>query len=379
MPLPSRQRLTRTMPAGVSPGTRILTVRVLLALGSLLAALMWPVASAVADDQQQVKLSLKPVDQAGSYFALTMEPGQSRELKVELGNHGTSPIGARTYAADAYSIINGGFGAKDRDSNPSGTTSWLSYPGQVLQLPAGQASIRSFTVTVPPGTAPGDYISSLILENDAPIQGSGSVALNQIVRQAVAVSIRVPGPLQPAFGFGHAEHKITAEHSVLDIGIANTGNINLKPAGNLTIHDHDGKTVAEAPVTLDSIYAHSETKVETTLGGKLQPGNYTVNISLTDPATKTTATGTELPFTVADPALANTGNSAQPGQLPQIIQNAGTGATPYLIGAGILVALAAVFLLIRRKRHPRPRRSDEATSARRRARRSRPAEHARRD
>ena len=377
MPQPSHQRLTRIRPAGTAPGPRIRIGRVLLAVGFLLAALMAPAAAAVADDLQQVKLSLKPVDQTGSYFALTMDPGQSRQLKVELGNHGTSAIAARTYAADVYSIINGGFGAKDRDSTPTGTTSWLSYPGQVLQLPAGQASIRSFTVTVPPGTAPGEYVSSLILENDAPLQGSGSVALNQIVRQAIAVSIRVPGPLQPAFGFGQAEHKITAEHSVVDIGITNTGNANLKPAGNLSIRDHNGKTVAQAPVTMDSVYAHSDTKVETTLGGKLQPGNYTASITLTDPTTKTTATGTDLPFTVADTPLATTGNTAQAGQLPQILQDAGTGTTPYLIGAALLAVLAvlAALFLLRRNRNPRRGRTASPTRRRRRARGRRPAEH----
>lgn len=375
MPQRSRRRLTRTPPTGTSPA-RIRTARILLAAGFLLAALIAPVASAVADDQQQVKLSLKPVDQTGSYFALTMDPGQTRELKVELGNNGTAAIAARTYAADAYSIINGGFGAMDRDSTATGTTSWLSYRGEVLQLPVGQASIRSFTVAVPPGTAPGDYISSLILENDVPIQGSGSVTLNQIVRQALAVSIRVPGPLEPAFEFGQAEHKITAEHSVIGIGIANTGNTNLKPAGNLTIRDRDGKTVAEVPVTMASFYAHSGTKIETTLGGKLQPGNYTVSITLTDPATKTTATGTDLPFTVADTPLANTGNSAQPGQLPQIIQDAGTGPTPYLIGAGLLAALAALFLLIRRNRNRRPHGGGTENTTGGPARESRPTEHA---
>ncbi|MDJ0315017.1 DUF916 domain-containing protein [Arthrobacter sp. H35-D1] len=364
------------MPTATTPSTRFGTVWFLLVLGCLLAALMVPVASAVADDHQQVKLSLEPVDQAGAYFALTMDPGQSRELKVELGNHGTGPIAARTYAADAYSIINGGFGAKGREGTPTGTTTWLSYPEQVLDLAAGQASIRSFTLTVPPGTAPGYYLSSLILENDVPIQGTGSVSLNQIVRHALAVSIQVPGPLQPAFGFGQAGHKISAEHSVVDIGIANTGNTNLKPAGNLTITDDNGKTVSQAPITMGSFYAHSDTKVETILDGILQPGDYTVSITLTDAGTKTTATGTDLPFTVAKPQ-ANTDNKAQPRPLPQIIQDAGTGITPYLIAALLLVVLAVLFLLVRRNRRLRPRDGESTNTTQEPV--SPPTEHDRAD
>jgi hypothetical protein len=97
--------------------------RILLVLGCAIAALAGPLTAAAADDgKQPVNLSLKPVDQPGSYFSLTIDPGQSRQLKVELGNHGAEAIAARTYAADAYSLIGGGFGAKDRDSTPTGTT-----------------------------------------------------------------------------------------------------------------------------------------------------------------------------------------------------------------------------------------------------------------
>ncbi|HAG61135.1 MAG TPA: hypothetical protein DIT15_00695 [Arthrobacter bacterium] len=213
-------------------------------------------------------------------------------------------------------------------------------------------------MSVPAGTAPGEYISSLILENDVPVQGSGSVVLNQIVRQAVAVSIRVPGPLEPAFTLGTASHKTTADRSVIDVQITNTGNSNLKPAGSLVIHDHNGKTISKAPVTMDSLYAHAGTLVETTLAGKLQPGDYTVGITLTDPTTKVSATAADLPFTVAeDAALSSTG--AQQGQLPQILQDAGTGINPYLIAAAALtVVLATLYILIRRSRRRTARKSD---------------------
>ncbi|MFA6112176.1 MAG: DUF916 domain-containing protein, partial [Candidatus Latescibacterota bacterium] len=154
MPEPSRRHFTR----------------ILLTLGLVIGALIGPAGMAVADEQP-VKLSLKAVDQPGPYFDLVIKPGQSQQLTVELGNHGSATIPARTYAADAYSLINGGFGAGTRDSTPTGTTTWLSYPTEVLQLPAGQAATRDLTVSVPAGTAPGEYISSLILENDAPVQG----------------------------------------------------------------------------------------------------------------------------------------------------------------------------------------------------------------
>lgn len=335
--------------------TRLLLTVILLGTGFAVGALAGPLnGAAAADSQQPVNLSLKPVGQTGSFFSLTMAPGESRQLKVELGNHGTVAIAARTYAADAYSLINGGFGAKDRDSTATGTTTWLSYTPQVLELPAGQGITRTFAVAVPAGAAPGDYISSLVLENDVPVQGSGTIVLNQIVRQAIAVSIHIPGPIQPGLAVGTAGHAIVADRSVVDVQVKNTGNTNLKPAGKLVIRDHNGKTATQAPVTLDSVYARTDTKIETTLDGKLQPGDYTVTLTLNDPATKTAVDGT-VPFTVNEQAPA-TSVGEQQGQLPKIIQDAGTGPVPYLLSAGVLAALAGAVILINRKRKGRGRR-----------------------
>lgn len=324
-----------------------------LATGLLLACA--PALSASATEPQPVQLSLKPVGQPGSYFDLTMTAGQSEQLQVDLGNHGPASIAARTYAADAYSIVNGGFGVKDRDSTPTGTTTWLNYPSQVLHLPAGQASTRTFTLTVPEGTPPGQYITALALENDVPVKGSGTVALNQLVRQAIAVSIRVPGALQPAFTLTTASHKIVAGRSVVDVGIDNTGNANLKPAGDLAIHDASGKTVARAPITMDSLYARTSTRVEATLAGTLQAGTYTADLTLTDPSTHTTETAKNLQFTVTDETLAKSAG-AQQGQLPQILQSTGS-VNPTILVAGALILLALILFTVLLLRHRRSRRS----------------------
>lgn len=323
------------------------TLVTLLALASAALVTSSPALSASAAVTQPVQLSLRPVGQPGSYFDVTMTPGHSERFQVELGNHASAPIAARTYAADAYSIVNGGFGVKDRSSTPTGTTTWLSYPAGVVELPAGQAATRSFTVTVPAGTAPGQYITAIALENDVPVKGSGNVSLNQLVRQAIAVSIRVPGPLAPAFAFTTATHKVVARRSVIDVGIGNTGNANLKLAGQLTIRDSSGKTVSQAPVTMGSLYAHDTTKVEVTLAGALQPGSYTAGITLRDTATGTTRTAAGLPFSVAAATTVESVGARQ-GQLPQIMQASAGGVSPilFIVGGVILLALIVVVLLV---------------------------------
>ncbi|MDQ0823627.1 hypothetical protein QFZ79_001372 [Arthrobacter sp. V4I6] len=102
-------------------------------------------------------------------------------------------------------------------------------------------------------------------------------------------------------------------------------------------------------MALGSVYARTDTQIETTLDGKLQTGDYTVTVTLTDAPTKASATGT-IPFTVADQALAKSG-SAGPVPLPQIIQDAGTGPWPWLAALLVLAVLAVILLLRRSKRN----------------------------
>ena len=108
-----------------------------------------------------------------------------------------------------------------------------------------------------------------MLESAEPVEGSGEVALNQIVRQALPVTVQVPGPLEPAFEFGRAGHIDTAGRSVVQVGITNTGNAHVEPAGDLTIRDDSGETVSEAEATMSNFFAGTETQVETTLDGAL--------------------------------------------------------------------------------------------------------------
>ena len=318
-------------------------------LAAAFSALMAAQPASAAGTAAPVKLSLKPVGQPGAYFELSMQPGQSRQLTAELGNHGTAAVEALTYAADAYTIINGGFGTRERDSKASGTTTWLSYPREVLQLPAGQSKLQDFSVAVPAGTAPGQYLTSVVLENNVPVQGTGTVALDQVIRQVIAVSITVPGPLQPGFSFGAAGHKISAGKSVVDVEITNTGNANIKPAGDFTIRDSTGKTVSQGTLQMASFYARTDTKVETTLDGQLQPGNYTISVKMTDRGTKAAATAENLPFSVAAPDATNS-TATQENQLPQILQDSGPGLLLYVGAAALLAALLSVALFIRRSR-----------------------------
>jgi hypothetical protein len=303
----------------------------------------------------QVKLALRPVGQAGPYFDLTMKPGETRSLDVEISNAGDDTISARTYASDVYTIINGGFGGRLRDEPQTGTTRWLGYSTDVLELQAGEGIARPFTVAVPADAGPGEYITSLVLENDRPIGAGGAVVFNQIVRQAVAVVVTLPGQRSPGLMIGAATHKVVAGTSIVAVAVANTGNVRLKPIVQFTLFDSAGARAIQSSVQMDTFYAHTETFVEVPLAVPLLPGQYTVRMSLDDAAQRAEADNAAIPLVVAPSASADSG--AVPG-MSEVAEPSGDGQVSVGTWAVVLVAsfllggLVVVLVVLGLRRRP---------------------------
>ena len=163
---------------------------------------------------------------------------------------------------------------------------------------------RSVTVAVPPNVVPGEYISSIVLENDQPIHGAGAVALDQIIRQAIAVVITVPGDRAPAITIGGATHKVVGGKSTIAVAVQNTGNVRLAPSGDLTLFDASGAEVSRATIPMDTFYAQSATLVEVPLAALLLPGRYTIRLTLDDAVQGVTATEPAIVLIVDAPEAA---------------------------------------------------------------------------
>lgn len=290
-------------------------------MGLLVAGLAVGAVRHALADAGDVRLGIAPVDYSGQYFDVTMAPGETRDLKVEVANHGDTSISALTYAADAYTIPGGGFGA-GLDGDPiSGATRWLSYAPVTLDLPPGNGITRSFSVTVPADAQPGEYITSLVVQNADPIGSTGSgVTMNQVHRTAIAVVVSVPGPRRPALSIGAIEHSFLDSKSVVSATITNSGNVRLKPAGQLVLADDQGRELSRVIVAMDSVYAGNTTVLEAAFDRALTPGDYRVSLELHHEGGTARTTG--LPVVVPVPTRAEAEGapsaagpplSAQPG------------------------------------------------------------------
>ncbi len=325
--------------------------------GSLLVAatLALGTATPALAEHEPPRLGLTPIGHDGQFFDLTLRPGDVAELQVEIANFGHDEVQARTYAADAYSIINGGFGAELFGEPLSGTSLWLDYPDREIALGPDDALVIEFSLTVPAVTAPGEYIAAVVAENVDPYRDdAGSVTLDQVNRVAIAVAIDVVGPRTPALEIGAVAHKAAAETSFVTFEIVNPGNAHLKPMGEFTLRDGANAVLAAAPAVMDSVYAGSETLFETPLAAVLTPGDYCAELTLTDEKTGVTDATQCLPFTV-EPMPTPVGGEGQGSEQIPIVQPAidAVTANPFpagLIAAAVLVFVGGLWLLWRRRR-----------------------------
>ena len=223
------------------------------------------------------------------YFEITLEPGKSESLKAAANNGGQEDVTLRAFAANVTSPPNGGFAAGAEEGAPTGPTAWLGFPAASFDLKPGARQEFPFTVAVPAGTAPGQYVTSLVVRTAQPVAIPGTTAFNQIIRSAVAIVITVPGPVNPGFTLGTPTFTAKDTSNVLEIPVTNTGNVLVKPEGTLTLTTPDGKPVINAPIAMGSVYGGLSSKLQIPVPDQMQPGDFIVSVKLTDKATGVTA------------------------------------------------------------------------------------------
>lgn len=336
----------------MKPPTRLRAGAAALALATVWLVTAMPVAAL----DQAPKLGLTPVDQEGAFFELTLEPGESTRLGVEAANFGAEEVEARTYAADVYSIINGGFGADLHAEPTSGATLWLDYPAQVATLGPEDAIVIDFEVAVPEATPPGEYVAALVIENVEPFRGSGALTVDQVNRSAIAVAIDVPGPRRPELQIGAVGHHAAGAQSVVTFAIDNPGNVHLKPAGDFALFDASGGELSAGPVTMDSVYAGTDTLLEAPLAELLPEGDYCAELRLVDSETGAAdeigcTAFSVAPAASAAPDASTTASRPAPLSLPST--DALRRAAPFIGIASIGMLLCAVVLVVLARRRRR--------------------------
>lgn len=314
-----------------------------------------------AADHAPALLGLTPVDEEGTYFELTAAPGDVRHLRVEAANFGDEEMRARTYAADVYSIVNGGFGAELFGEPAEGTTDWLSYRARELTLGPREAVVIDFEVAVPDEAAPGEYVTALVIENADPVRGEGSVAFEQVNRNAIAVAITVPGPRRTALEIGGVRHQTVGDLTIVSFEVENPGDTHLRPTGRFVLRDRAGAEVTARDVRMDSVYAGTATLLEIPVAPRLAPGDYCAVLTLSDEEAGATASVECLDVSIASDGSGPLSGVPALGPAADLLEGWGVLAVGFALLA--VVAALAWFVARRRRRRRPPAQAEGARAA----------------
>ncbi|MFT4041316.1 MAG: hypothetical protein QM692_24250 [Thermomicrobiales bacterium] len=249
-------------------------------------------------------VTFAPVESEHGFFEVTLDPGQSTTVSVKLANIGAAPYEMVTFAADVYTRVNGGAESRLRGEPISGATTWIVYPEEALTLQPGETATRDIMITAPADATPGEYTTSIVLQNLNPIDTgtTGGVGMLQVVRQAIAIAITVPGPAEPALAIDGASYMIVPAYAAVLVDVANTGAIRLAPQVEMELTTRDGELVTNGTLQMETFFPQTRTNLEFPLVRTLEPGEYAVTVSLTDEEHGVSAGPVELPLVVEEPA-----------------------------------------------------------------------------
>jgi hypothetical protein len=222
-------------------------------------------------------------------FEPTIEAGDSTELTVLIGNNGDVVQDLRTYPVNVFTAIGGGMGADVYGAAPNPVTAWIDYPEDTVSLEPGAGIERTFTVHVPEGTPPGEYIAGIAGEHADAADVENSENFSQRLRYVVPIFITVPGEMETKFTFGEVSLRVLPDVFVIEIPVVNSGDMHVQPEGTIELRDESGQIIATIPVSMMPVFAREETVLSVGISGGLATGTYQVEIEFTDPDSGVTA------------------------------------------------------------------------------------------
>ncbi|MFI0718825.1 WxL protein peptidoglycan domain-containing protein [Streptomyces sp. NPDC021224] len=321
-PAPARATARATVTA--RPRTRAVTV-VLALLAAVAATLAGPGSGAAraagGDVSWTVRTASNSYGSDRSSFGYSVNPGGTVEDTMTVANHGTRPLTLSVYAADGFTTATGQLDLLTRDRKSTGVGAWTRPGHDSLTVAPGKTADVPFTLAVPAGAAPGDYVGGILTSLEQPDAGQG-ITVDR--RLGIKIALRVGGALRPALkvedlrvGYSGTANPFGSGDASVTYTIRNTGNATLSARQAVSVSGPFGwftagaKSVAAPPALLPGETWKVEVPVHGVTPGVRLAATVTLTPLLTDASGSTsalkpvraTAHGWAVPWTLALTAL----------------------------------------------------------------------------
>ena len=94
-------------------------------------------------------------------LSYTVEPGTVVDDAVTLYNYGNAQLIFNIYATDAFNGESGELDFLSGTEAPTGVGSWVTFPQDIITVPAGQQATIPIQISIPDNAGPGDYTGAL--------------------------------------------------------------------------------------------------------------------------------------------------------------------------------------------------------------------------
>ncbi len=294
------------------------------------------------------------------YFEYTLFPGSSTTGTIMVHDLTSQSAKYRLYVTAADTSPIGGVSYGQKQITTNGTAAWVHLSASSIQVPEQGAVGVNFTVTLPPSTAPGDYVAALAaqtppLANVSNLASNASktgITLITTTRVIVALVVHVPGSAAAAAQFGQPDIGIQDNRrQVITIPIYDTGSLLMKPylSGDLRSCS-GGPVVASLIRQLDTFVPRTNIDYPWYLNNQtLSAGCYLFNLTISTNGTQLDA------FTGKIQVGSATANFKRPPEQSTLISSKSILRWLIPAAAGLAFLLGVIEVLLRRARNKRRR------------------------
>ena len=281
------------------------------------------------------------------FFVYDLAPGATRSGGVIVSNTGNRAGTVKLYSADGSTGQTTGT-VYLTDSKPTRAGSWVKLARSSVRLAPGAIKTVPFTVKVPKGARPGQWVAGIVAETQTAAKTKRStrkagVQIRIRNQTIIAVQVNVRGARNASFTIGGAKTGGQRGFQQVLVHFANTGNVLEKPKGMVTIL-RSGTALQRLPFSMDTFLPQTEIDYPILLEKALAPGKYQTKVSLNfaTPSGGRKTVAAAPPLNVSNENVKQVFTSAAPTQQPTggVVADSGS-STPWALIAAIGVACTA--------------------------------------
>lgn len=267
-----------------SNSKKFILAGLLLLLFGLVGFFGLPYVQAVSYGGLGIYPNESEVDKSNSrtkaWFIYTLEPGETKEGKVDIINTSEESIEVKVYPVDAVTTKDGAFAPQPEDREKIDVGAWIRLAESEIFLGPKETKTVDFTVKVPENAEVGDHIGAIIAQAKELPEVGGGTAMRVVTRIGSRMYITIPGDIVKELKFTEFTWEKIDGKIIFSLTFVNNGNVRIIPKGEIKITNIFGKAVDTIKILEREVFPKKEITVPVEWEKVLALGKFTARASV---------------------------------------------------------------------------------------------------